>query len=208
MINLLPSDIKTNYSYARRNVALRRWVVLFVLAFAGLGIIATYGLLSIQQQTSHYQKLVATSQSSLDKQDFTGTQKQIKAISSDFKLVVQVLSNQVLFSKLINQITATIPGNSNLTGLSINKAQGAVDISAVATDYGSATQIQVNLADPANKIFTKADIVNIGGNCPNSPTKADANPATRTYPCTVSIHALFADNNPFLFISNAKVSKP
>lgn len=208
MINLLPSDIKTNYRFARRNVALRFWVTLFILAFVGLGAIATYGLLTLHQQTRHYTSLIATSRETLNKQDFNGTQLQVKAISSDFKLVVQVLGNEVLFSKLISQITATIPSNANLTALSINKAQGAVDISAVATDYGAATQVQLNLADPNNKIFSRADIVNIGGNCPNKPTQLDANPATRTYPCTVSLHALFAANNPFLFISNTKVKTP
>lgn len=201
MINLLPYDIKINYSYGRRNVGLRRWVVAFLLAFVGLGIIATYGLLAFRQQTTDYQNKIAAGQDTLTKQNFTQTQKQIKTISNNFKLVVQVLSNEVLFSELIKQIAATIPAKANLTGFTINKAQGAIDISAVATDYNTATQVQINLADPANKIFSKADIVNVG--CITTATTITG------YPCTVSIHALFAPNNPYLFItSKTKIPKP
>ncbi len=199
MINLLPGDVKTSYRYARRNVGLRRWVIAFVLAFVGLGLISTYGLLALHQQNSHYNKLIATNQATLLQQDYTKTQAQVKNISSNFKLVVQVLSNEVLFSKLISQITATIPASANLTGLQINKAQGAIDISAIATDYNAATQVQVNLADPANKIFTKADIVSIG--CTSSSTP-QSDPTKAAYPCTVALHALFAANNPFLFINS------
>lgn len=198
MINLLPQDIKTNYRFARRNVGMRRWVTAFVLALIGLGIIATYGLLALHQQTRHYNQQIATSQALLTKENFTGTQAQVKTMSNNFKLVIQVLSNEVLFSDLIKQIAATIPANANLTGLTINKSQGDINITAIATDYKTATQVQVNLADPANKIFSKADLVSVG--CSTNTT-----PPT-IYPCTVTVHALFAANNPFLFI-NDKAAK-
>ncbi len=199
MINLLPDDVKTNYRYARRNVGLRHWVITFVLALVGLGLIATYGLLSIHQQNSHYEAQVKNSQALLKKENFTGTQSEIKTISDNFKLVVKVLSNEVLFSDLIKQIAATIPANANLTNLNISKSQGALDLSAIATDYTTATQVQVNLADPANKIFSKADLVSVSCSTNNA--------VPVPYPCTVTVHALFAPNNPFLFINDTTVTK-
>lgn len=200
MINLLPGDLKDNYRYGRRNIGLRNWVVALALAFLGLGGIATYGLLTLHQQSNNYTQLIATTQTNLEKQQFKATQDQVKTVTNNFKLVVKVLSNEVLFSSLIKQIAATIPANANLTTLNINKSQGAIDISAIAVDYITATQVQVNLADPANKIFSKADIVNVS--C-SSNTAANSK-----YPCTVTLHALFAPNNPFLFISDKKAIKP
>jgi len=194
MINLLPGEVKTNYLYARRNVSLRRWVAAFLIAFVGLGIIATYGLLAIHQQNRRYDQQIAASQALLKKENFTGTQTQVKNISNNFKLVLQVLSNEVLFSELIKQIAATIPSGASLTNLNINKSQGAIDISAVATDYNTATQVQINLADPSNKIFSKADLVSV------SCSQNDAAPSA--YPCNVTVHALFAPDNPFLFIND------
>jgi Tfp pilus assembly protein PilN len=199
MINLLPPEVKDGYRYARRNVKLRRWVIICLIALIGLGGLATYGLLSLHQSTVRYNKQIAASEELFKQEDFQGTQANVKDISNSFKLVIKVLGQEVLFSQLLKQIAATIPANANLTALNINQTQGAIDISAITTDYNTATQVQVNLADPTNKIFSKADIVNI--TC-NPDTAIDPH-----YPCTVNIRALFAANNPFLFI-NSKVVSP
>jgi Tfp pilus assembly protein PilN len=197
MINLLPPELKTGYRYARRNVGLRKWVAMFLIALVGLGALATYGMLALKQSTVHYNTEIAATEAVFQSEKSAATQKQVKDISNNFKLVVKVLSQEVLFSQLIQQIAAAIPDNANLTGLNINQTQGGIDISANATDYKTATQVQVNLSDPKNKIFTKADIVSIS--CTNG--------GQSSYPCTVNLRALFAPNNPFLFINN-KGAKP
>lgn len=195
MINLLPPDVKSSYLYARRNVALRRWVVLFAIALVGLGLVGTYGLLNLRQSTVSYQKQISGSQAELQKQDLKGTQKHIQDISNSFKLAVKVMSQEILFSKLLEQMGTVMPPNSSLAGLTIQDTTGGMDIVANAIDYNTATQVQVNLADPRNKIFTKADIVSINCNQDGA------------YPCKVQIRALFAQNNPFLFI-NSTGKKP
>jgi Tfp pilus assembly protein PilN len=198
MINLLPPATKKSYAYARRNVVLRRWVTAFVLAFVGLGIIATFGLLTIHQSTKTYNDRIAASEELLKKEKFTETQAQVKDITSSFKLVVQVLGQEVLFSQLLKQIAATMPNGANLTALNISQTKGALDITAIATDYKTATQVQVNLGDPANKIFSKADIIST--TC-NGTVAIDPK-----YPCTITIRALFATNNPFLFVNSKQTS--
>lgn len=194
MINLLPPEVKSGYRYARLNVGLRRWVVICFVALIGLGALTTYGLLTLHQSTTHYSDQIAQSEALLRKEDFPGTQKQVQDISNSFKLVVKVLGQEVLFSELLKQVAAIIPAKANLTSLTIGQTQGAIDISAVATNYNAATQVQINLADPANKIFSKADIVSITCNSGSN------NP--EDYPCTVNVRALFAPNNPFLFINS------
>lgn len=193
MLNVLPPTLKQEYRYARLNVSLRRWIMLFAVAIIGLGIIATYGLVSLQHSTTQYEKRIAKTEALFKQENFDGTQQQIQDISNSFKLVVKVLGQEVLFSELLKQIGASIPANANLTSLNINQSQAAIDITANATDYATATQVQVNLSDPRNKIFSDADIINISCN---------ANAANPRYPCTVNIKALFAPNNPFLFINN------
>ena len=194
MINLLPPELKKSYEYGRKNVSLRRWVIAFSFAFIGLWAIATYGLLDLRQSTTDYKQTTVVSEATLKSEDYAGTQKQIEDISGSFELAVKVLSQEVLFSQLLKQIAATMPAKSNLTGLNISQTQGSLDISAIATDYNTATQVQVNLADPKNKIFSKADIISI--NCSKD---AATDPA---YPCAVTIRALFSSNNPFLFINS------
>jgi type II secretory pathway component PulL len=199
MINLLPPDVKQSYRYARYNVTLRRWVIAFLVAFVGLGGIATYGLLTLHQSTSHYNAQIANTEQLFQKEKFAQTQTDVQNISNSFLLVVKVLGQEVLFSKLLNEIATLIPSNANLTGLNINQAQGGLDITANASDYATATQVQVNLADPSDKVFSKADLVSIACNGSNT-----LNPE---FPCTVDVRVLFSANNPFLFINSGE-TKP
>ena len=197
MINLLPPDLKTSYRYAHRNVLLTRWVVVLAFGLLGLATLSTAGIVYIHQNAQGYVGQIANAQASLQKQKLGDTQKQVQDISSSLKLAVQVLSKEVLFSKLLQQLAAITPSNAVLTDLNISQTQGAIDITALTTDYNAATQLQVNLADPKNKIFSQADIVTIS--CTTT-TTGDAT-ATR-YPCSVTLRALFASNNPFLFIND------
>lgn len=203
MINLLPPEVKTSYRYARSNVVLRQWVFMSAFALVGLGLIATYGLLTIQQSSSHYKKEIVASQAVFEKEDFAGTQKRAEEISSSFKLVVKVLEQEILFSELIQKIATTIPRGANLTGLTINQGQKAIDVTANAVDYATAAQVQVNLADAKNGIFSKADILSI-----NCSSKSDTDGAPSPYPCTVNVRALFSNTDSFLFINKDKKAKP
>lgn len=193
MINLLPPQTKQGYRYGMANIKLVRWMVSGVIAIVGLGIIGTYGWLSLHQNITHYQAEVASTKEILKKEKQKETYAEVQNITNSFKLVVQVLSKEVLFSKLLSSMATAMPSGSYLSDLTIAKAQGALDITAQTTNQQTATQVQVNLADPDNKIFAKADIVNI-----SCTTKNAKDP---THPCTVTIRALFADNNPFLFIN-------
>lgn len=196
MINLLPPELKTGYFYAHRNVALRNWVIGFLIALVGLGGVATYGVLSLHQSTAAYSARITAAETHLKEAKLTETQKKVQDISTSLKLAVQVLSKEVLFSDLITNIGAAMPSGAILTGLNINKTSGGIDLTANATNYTTATQVQVNLADPANKIFGKVDI--------NSVSCSSQNTLDPTHPCVVELRALFNTNNQFLFINQGK----
>lgn len=193
MINLLPPDAKQNIAFARYNTKLLRWSLAFVLAIAGISIVVLVGMAYLRQSVATYTVQISKTQEQLKIQKLDETQARVENISGSLKLVLQVLGQEVLFSKLIKQIGATIPANATLTDLKIGKTNGGIDLTAAAADYNTATQVQVNLQDPANKLFDKADIVNI--------TCAAANSTNPKYPCTIAIRAQFAKNNPFLFIN-------
>jgi Tfp pilus assembly protein PilN len=195
MINLLPPDVRAEFAYARYNVALLRWIIALSIGILGIAAITSYGMFSMQHTINTYTNKVAHSQTLQQKKQLVTDQKRVRDITGSLKLVNQVLSREILFSQLLKQIATVIPARANLTGLSISNVQSAgIDLSANATDYNTATQLQVNLQDPANKIFSKADIVNV--------TCSATNAADPRYPCTITLRALFAANNPFLFINN------
>jgi len=197
MINLLPTDVKTSYRYARRNVALRNWALILLVACVGLGALATYGLLSLHNASTSYSVQVNNTQKQLQEAKLVETQQRVKDLSGSLKLAVQVLGQEVLFSKLITQIGAVMPSGTNLTGLTINQVSGGLDLTADATSYTTATQVQVNLTDPTNRIFSKVDIVGIICSTSSSNTNT-------AYPCIVTLRALFNTDNQFLFINQGK----
>ncbi len=202
MINLLPPDVKQAYRYARLNTRLVRWVTAFSFAIVGLAGLSIGGIFYLQETAKSYDTQVSSLEANLKQQKQAETKKQVTEISNDLKLTLQVLSKQVLYSQLLDQLATIIPNNAALSNLTISQVQGALDITANTADYNAATQLQVNLADPTNKIFSKADIVSI------SCTAETTTPEAERLPCSVTIRALFAANNPYLFTSNTKAVKP
>jgi Tfp pilus assembly protein PilN len=199
MINLMPPELKEEYRFARRNSSLLHMLIMFGVGLAGLAVIAVAGLVYLQQAAKNYTVQAANIETALKGQKQSEVEKQVQDISNNLKLAVQVLSQEILFSQLLKQLAVVTPNNATLSGISISQLQGAVDITAKTTDYTAATQLQVNLADPASKIFSKGDIVSITCATP-------AGGVATKYPCTVVIRALFADNNPFLFINSKEKS--
>lgn len=191
MINLLPIDVRDGIAYGRKNTRLLHLCLAFIFAMVGTAMVVTFGVFYINKSTNSYSTQVERTRLELERQKLPEVQKRVEEISGSLKLVNQVLSRQILFSELFKQVGAAIPAKASLSGVSISKVSGGIDLTAAAADYETATQVQVNLKDPANKIFDKADIVNIVCGAASADSK---------YPCTVTIRAQFAKNNPFLAI--------
>lgn len=197
MINLLPPELKQDYRYGRRNRRLVHWAAAFLIAALGVAVITATGLFIMNNSIDAYKTRIADVQGQLASQNSTATEKQVADISNNLKLMVKVLSKEILFSKLLRQLGSITPSNVILTNLSISQTESAVDITAQTGSYNAATQLQVNLAAPSNQIFSKADIVNIS--CATGAAVTNAG-----YPCTATIRAQFTNNNPFLFINAQK----
>lgn len=215
MINLLPQPERESIVYARRNSKLLRWSGVMALSIFIMVLLWGTGYLYIASTTTKLQGTIARKQSDLQAQKLDETQNRISDLSNNLKLILQVLSKEVLFSKLLQQIGSVMPSGSVLSTIEISKVEGGLDLIALAKNHQTATQVQLNLQDPRNKLFDKVDLVSV--NCgpatvttPNtSGSSAGQGVATQTgtkvnpYPCTVNLRALFDDENPFLFINKS-----
>ncbi len=194
MINLLPSGYRKDLLFARQNSVLRKWIFVLFITFIGVLVIIGGGFLFLQNEVRNQSKTLAASQNNLKSQDIDGTTKQLDEISTNTKLILQVLDREILFSKLLRQLGSILPANTALQQIEIADLKGGIALQAGASSIESATQLQLNLQDPNNKIFQKADIENI--NC-SKPLEGSI------YPCTVQLRALFNDNNPYKYISGS-----
>lgn len=193
MINLLPTQERESLGYARRNTKLLRIVSLALIVIVLM--LATWGAgyLYLSSAIKSYNKDTEQKRESLNAQKLEETEKRIENFTGSLKLIEQVLAKQVLFSELFKQIGAIMPQGTVLSSIEISKVEGGIDLVANARNYNDGTQIQVNLQDPDNKLFEKVDLVSV------SCTGANL----EDYPCTVNLRALFAPNNPFLFINTS-----
>lgn len=200
MINLLPPKVKTSYGYAYRNARLLRYVTGLSLGLIGIVFVLGAALLFLSQEVDGYKESAAISEASLRKQNEAATISEVSGISDSITLSVDVLSKEILFSELLRQVGSLMPRGTILQGLSIsNDLTGALDLEVGATDYTSASQVQVNLQDDTNKIFAIADLNNIS--CAEGEEVANVQ-----YPCTVNLRALFAENSSFYLISPERES--
>lgn len=193
MINLLPTEYRSSLRYARRNSILLKWFVGLTASLALIISTVFLGQAYLRMETNRYANITEETKQELKEQDFEETLGKVQNISGNLKLIVQVLSKQVMFSGLIRQIGAVIPPGVVLADIDLGKVDGGIDLTAQAESYEKATQTQVNLSDPNNKLFDKVDIISV--NCQEGDEK---------YPCTVSLRALFTKNNPYLFINQNK----
>ena len=191
MINLLPTDHRQKIFYARRNTSLRSWIIAVLVVLAGMIIVVGAGFFYLQREVNRQTVSLEESKKQLQDQKIDEVRAQIDEISGNTRLVIQVLQREVLFSEVMRQIGAALPPNTALTQISLeDQVKGGITLTASATDITAASQIQINLDDPANKIFAKADLESISCEGTELPD----------YPCTVQIRALFNDKNPFVYI--------
>lgn len=193
MINLMPPDKKSQITYARRNNFLIRWVIGIMFATAGIFVITGAGLFFLQRDSSNYRTSISESEQRLKEQKEEDTLAKVEDISGSLSLVVNVLSREVLFSKLLPHIGALMPDGTILRGLSLSRDQtGGIDLSIGAVDYESAAQALVNIQDSKSLLFTGADANKI--NCEG--TEEDA-----PYICTATVRAVLTSDNPFLLLN-------
>lgn len=194
MINLMPPELKQEIIFARRNTLLLHWAIGALIIIGGLFAVISAGRYYVQQSIGLITQDIAQAQANLQSQSLTEAEQRVEEISTQTKLAVQVLSRQLLFSKLLRQIGTVMPEGTALTSLDVSQISGGIDLDATALNTNAATQIQINLQDPANKIFEKADINSI--DCTGG--------GGRLYPCDVSLRALFGDNRQFYFLTEGE----
>lgn len=190
MINLAPDSYKESLRYARRNSLLWRWLM-GVLAITLISVsVLIAGKMYLHNEISRVSALNSVTSEQLEQDNLEDTLDEIENVSGNLKLIIEVLSNRVIFSELITQVGSVMPPGSVLADIEISETQGGIDLIAKAKDYNTATQVQVNLQDPENKLFDEVDLVSV--EC-----GADAD----VYPCRAVMRALFTDSNPYLFIN-------
>lgn len=201
MINLMPTDAKLAVSYARLNTRLVRWTVSCIIIILIMAATVVVGGLYIDRTKNSLSSSIDVTKTAIATQKLDQTKQEADSISQGVKLIVQVLSKEVQFSKLLQEIGKLMPSGATLGDIQLsNKVSGALDMSASALDYQSATQVQLNLQDPKNNLFEKVDTLSV--NCLD--TAASTSTVNSRYKCQIVIRALFKSDAAGIFLASPK----
>jgi hypothetical protein len=199
MINLMPPEAKSAILYARLNARLFKWTIGSLIIIAIMGATVVLGSFYIDNAKHSLASSIAQTKKTISDQKLDQVQTEAANLSSGVKLIVQVLSKEVLFSKLLQQIGNIMPTGATLGDIQLsNKVTGAIDLTANAVDYQSATQVQVNLEDPKNNLFDKVDTQSV--TCGTSAQNSDG--TVSKYKCQIIVRALFKPNASVTFLAN------
>jgi len=197
MINLLPTGTKDERLYGRKNVLLIRLIGLSLTLFMVLITTIIISIIimdkAISTANSNKQALdISISDNKLDE-----TEKAYNDFLSNVKTVTQILSKQVLYSSLLQQIGQVTPPGANLNSVSISSTDNALDLNFTISRPDIAPILQLNLQDQKNKLFERADIIQV--NCQQKEQNVS--------PCTAQLKAEYRKDAMFLFINTVGSKK-
>lgn len=193
MINLIPTEHKREIHFARLNAKLINWLIGCAIVFAGLAVITAGSLFYLKQDVSSYQRQIDDGNKQLVDQKETETLKQVAEMSGNFNLVVNVLSREVLFSKLLRYVGSVMPEGTVLQDLNLSRdGSRGLTLTIGATAYDRAAQALVNLQSDENLLFKGADATKID---------CESNESKDPYVCAATIRTILTDDNPFLLLN-------
>lgn len=198
MINLMPPDQKKSIKYSRLNERLLKWTLGCLIIIASMAAVVVIGSVYIDRTKNNLTKSIESTKRTISDQNLDKIGSQAEELSSGIKLIVQVLSKEVLFSKLLQEIGRLMPSGATLGNVQLsNSVSGAVDLTANAVDYQSATQVQLNLQDPSNNLFDKVDTQTVS--CSDSSETTTG--VDSKYKCQIVIRALFKSDASVTFLA-------
>lgn len=209
MINLLPENLKEEVIYGRRNRLLVRWLAAVSLVIFIVAAMTMFGQYYVNLNVKSLQSVAKVTQERIASQNLASIQKDVQSLSNNFTTVTQLLSKQLIFSKLITKIGSIIPNGAILSGITLSTSNSALDLNVIATDREAATQAFVNISDPKNGLFDKADLISV--NCTvktsTTTTTSAASASASKYPCTAMMKVIIRNDSSFYFLNSITGAK-
>jgi len=203
MINLMPPDSKSGIVFARRNTRLSHWTIGCLIIIFAMAATVVLGGFYIDNSKHNLTTSIEQTKSTISAEKLDKVQAQAESLSGGVRLILQVLSKEIQFSKLLQKLGGLMPAGATLGDIQLsNKVNGALDLTANAVDYESATQVQVNLSDPKNNLFDKVDTVSVS--CTNGSASTTGTVDSR-YKCQILVRALFKSDAAVTLVASPPV---
>ena len=199
MINLMPDDMRQEINYARRNYLLLKWMSAIFVVIVFVGLMTIFGQYYIKSNTQNLQKTAEITEARINSHNLSSTRTSIQNLSNNFVTITQLLKKQLLFSKMFVKIGSIIPQGAILRGITLSPTtSAAIDLNVIAVNREAATLAFVNISDPQNGLFDKADLLSVSCNDITAETEA----SSAKYPCSSIIKVVIKTDSSFYFLNS------
>lgn len=203
MINLMPDYMREEVGFARRNYVLVKWLMAITVVIIGVGCMTVFGQYYIGRNAKTLEAAAEITQERISAQNLQATQTDIQSLSNNFTAVTQLLKRQLLFSRMFVKIGSIVPSGAILRDITLSTTtSAAIDLNVIAINRDAATQAFVNISDPANGLFDKADLLSVS--C--STVSAESSDLTSKYPCSAMIKVVIKTDSSFYFLNSLSSS--
>ncbi|HSX48438.1 MAG TPA: PilN domain-containing protein [Candidatus Nanoarchaeia archaeon] len=145
MINLLPTDIKEQIAYAKRNAILMRYIWLAVIVFMALAAIFASSNWYLGKRISEAESRTKDKQAQL--LSYTGLQSKVKLANQRISSLKALQTNQAKLSAVLKELAAHTPAGAYITNITLTGDDSKpVGIVATANSYNDAVALRDALA--------------------------------------------------------------
>lgn len=143
MMNLLPTDMKTEIRAARTNVILVRYIGILLIALLVIGGVI-YGTFVLLQFTNQSAKSLIEA-NDVQAGVYSQTKSQVDTLSASLASAKTILNDEVLYSKVLIDIAQLMPPGTVIDKIALNKASfngTPIALTVYATTTETAVQLQ------------------------------------------------------------------
>lgn len=161
MINILPTEIKQQLYYSKRNAKLVPYLLLgLVLA----GLLSGLFLASFWYADRQTSRLNATlSIQRQERQTYQATEDKVKAFQSNLSLIEKLLAEKTTYSQLLKDVAAVLPADSYVNHLTLTGDDSKpLELLVTVDSFNRAAELRNSLI--ASPRFASADIQSISQN--------------------------------------------
>ncbi len=179
MINLLPTDMKTEIRAARTNVILVRYIGLLALAFIVLGGVVYGSAMVLQFTQQNAEQLIQTND--VQAGIYSQTKTEVDALSASLSGAKTILNDEIRYSQVLIDLGQLMPPGTILDELSLDQASFS-GTPTTLTAYARTTEEAVQLQEQfrSSTLFSSINFQTM-----------EANGGINGYPVSVSMTVTF-----------------
>jgi hypothetical protein len=178
MINLLSPIDKKELHAARRNTVWSRYTFLVLALLVGVNIILGFSIFYIQSQARMYQDKITANQE-LSNRQYSGTKLKAETFRKDLATAKTILEGETNYSKVILDITHTVPAGCVMSSLTLSSTSFDIPQSLSFNCKNSADILRLKTTLEKNTAtFDKVNIVS---------TSINSTVAGNLYPISINM---------------------